>query len=47
MHIYSRKFLPCVPTGGGIFGGASRITSGGSTGGGGGRCPMTYETRIF
>lgn len=31
--------LPCVPTGGGSFGGASRITIGGKVGGGGGRCP--------
>jgi len=29
-----------VPTGGGILGGASRITRGNSFGGGGGRCPI-------
>ena len=29
--------LPCVPTGAGIFGGFSRMTTGGRVGGGGGR----------
>lgn len=33
----SRITIPCVPTTGGGFGGASRITRGGSVGGGGGR----------
>ena len=32
--------VPCVPTTGGILGGASRITTGGNVGGGGGRCPV-------
>ena len=38
-----QRTLPCVPTAAGIFGGASRMTIGGSVAGGGGRCPMPSQ----